>query len=126
MRKLLAIFPLSALSLMVSAALVWADDNSKPADIDNPVNDPSLTSVGGIMTKLVPTILVVAGMVAVFFIIWGGFRYMTAQGDPKAIDSARGTITQAIVGLVIILIVGVLVGLIGAVLRVNILTGAPL
>lgn len=111
---------------MVSAALVWADDNSKPADIDNPVNDPSLTSVGGIMTKLVPTILVVAGMVAVFFIIWGGFRYMTAQGDPKAIDSARGTITQAIVGLVIILIVGVLVGLIGAVLRVNILTGAPL
>ena len=35
------------------------------------------------------------------FIIWGGIRYNTSAGDPGKISSAKNTITNAIVGLVI-------------------------
>ena len=44
---------------------------------------------------------VIAGFVAVFFIIKGGFSYMTSGGDPNGISAAKKSITNAIVGLII-------------------------
>ncbi len=37
----------------------------------------------------------------VFFIIWGGFQFMTSQGDPNTAAKARQTIINAAIGLVI-------------------------
>jgi hypothetical protein len=45
-----------------------------------------------------------AGIILFILLIVGGFKYITSGGDPKAIDSAKGTITSAITGLVIILV----------------------
>ena len=62
-------------------------------------------------------VLTLAGFSVVIMLIVGGFRYISARGDPKALQSARGTITWAIVGLVFIilafLIVDFLAGFIG-------------
>lgn len=44
------------------------------------------------------------GLIAVGFIIWGGFKYMLAQGDPNKIISAKKTIINSIIGLVIAII----------------------
>jgi len=33
----------------------------------------------------------------------GGFKFITSGGDPKAVESAKNTLTHAIIGLVIIL-----------------------
>lgn len=63
------------------------------------------SSVGEVFSTLLPTIFTIAGMLALIFLIWGGIRYMTARGDPKAADAARATITSAVVGLLIILFV---------------------
>lgn len=60
-------------------------------------------SIGEIISKLIAPIFVLAGMVALLFLIWGGIRYMTARGDPKAVESARGIITSAIIGVLIVL-----------------------
>lgn len=43
-----------------------------------------------------------AGIAAFIMLIVGGFKYLTAGGDPKAAESARNTITYAILGLVLI------------------------
>lgn len=43
----------------------------------------------------------------------GGIRYILASGDPKALDSARSTITYALIGLVIVLLSVVLVNIVG-------------
>lgn len=45
-----------------------------------------------------------AGIFAFLMIIVGGFKYITAEGDPKATASARATITWAILGLVVLII----------------------
>lgn len=54
--------------------------------------------------------LVIAGYVAVFFIIKGGFLYITAQGEPSNLTSAKQTITNAIIGLIIALLSSAIVG----------------
>src|SRR4030066_1109042 len=60
-------------------------------------------TLGTIISDLVPFIFTVAALTAFLFLLWGGLRYMLARGDPKAVDAARSTVTNAIIGLLIIL-----------------------
>ena len=41
------------------------------------------------------------GIVAVIFVIIGGFKYMTSQGEPGRVQQAKNTILYALIGLVI-------------------------
>lgn len=50
------------------------------------------------------TILSVAALIAVAFIIIGGFRYITAGGDEEGAESGKKTLTNAIIGLVIVIL----------------------
>ncbi len=51
--------------------------------------------------NIVQALMVIVAYVAVFFIIKGGFGYMTSAGSPEGMASARKTITNAVIGLVI-------------------------
>jgi len=42
-------------------------------------------------------------LLATAFIAIGGFKYMSSQGDPKATDAARKTLTNAIIGFIIVI-----------------------
>lgn len=53
---------------------------------------------------LVNFALTAAGAVAVFFIVWGGFKFIRSGGDPKQVEGARQSITYAIIGLVVVLL----------------------
>lgn len=53
--------------------------------------------VGGIITLL----LIVAVVVSLFFLVWGGIRWTMSGGDQAKVQSARSTIIAAIVGMVI-------------------------
>lgn len=52
-------------------------------------------------------------MVAVGFIIFGGFQYMLSQGEPERTKGARSTILNALIGLAISLSAVAIVNLIG-------------
>lgn len=54
-----------------------------------------------------------AGMVAIGFVIYGGFQFITSQGEPEASKRARQTIINAIIGLVIALFATALVAFVG-------------
>lgn len=58
-------------------------------------------NIGGIVGAAVTFILVIAVLIALFFLIFGGIRWITSGGDKAKVDSARQTITAAIIGLVI-------------------------
>mgnify|MGYP000939973488 CR=1 FL=1 len=47
--------------------------------------------------------LTVAGLVAVVFIIIGGFQYIMSQGNEETSKKAQKTLTFAVIGLVIVL-----------------------
>jgi hypothetical protein len=78
-------------------------------------------SIGDILTDLMDSIFVLASMIALLFLIWGGIRYMIARGDPKAIESARNTVTSAIIGLLVVLLSAAIFFLISSVFKIKIL-----
>lgn len=63
----------------------------------------------GVLTKAVSLVAIVTGVVAVVMIIIGGFKFVTASGDPANVKSAKNTILFAIVGLVVAAIGGAII-----------------
>lgn len=45
-----------------------------------------------------------AGIAVFIMIIIGGFQYLTAGGDPKKAESAKNTLTYAILGLALLIL----------------------
>lgn len=44
-----------------------------------------------------------AGLAVFVMFLVGGFKYLTSAGDPKATESAKNTLTYAVLGLVLII-----------------------
>lgn len=66
------------------------------------------SDVGGISSFIwrivlngVEMAIVIIAYIAVFFILFGGFLYMTGGATPGQLEKARKTITNAVIGLVI-------------------------
>ena len=62
----------------------------------------TLACIPIIIKNVVTAALVFAGIIAVALIIFAGAKYITSKGDQAKIDSAKKTITWAVVGLLII------------------------
>lgn len=62
--------------------------------------DP-LTGPNGTLTKVASALALVAGIVAVIFVIVGGIKYIFSGGDSSATSSAKNTILYALIGLVV-------------------------
>lgn len=67
-------------------------------------------SIGGVVqiTCIIPLVanviraVVALGAVALFvMLLAGGFNFLFSAGDQKKLEAARGTVTQAIVGIII-------------------------
>ena len=57
--------------------------------------------LGSIIGAIVTFLLILIAVVALFFLIYGGLRWVTSGGDKGKVDDARKTVIAAIVGLVI-------------------------
>ena len=52
--------------------------------------------------QLLDWVIGLGGLIAVAFFIWGGFKYMGARDDPKAVVGAKQTLMHALIGLIIV------------------------
>lgn len=80
---------------------------------------PNDTSISGFILKIINIALAVAGLVAVLFLIIGGFRYITSAGNEETAEQAKKIITNAIIGIVIIILSFVIVRVISNALTTN-------
>lgn len=71
----------------------WVNNQCVDPDDDRTLPD-FLRSVSNILIFIV-------GSIAILMVIIGGLRYVLAQGDSNAINSAKNTILFAIIGLVL-------------------------
>lgn len=46
--------------------------------------------------------LLLVGVLALGFVVYGGFVYITSRGDEREVESAKATITKAVTGIVVI------------------------
>ncbi len=61
--------------------------------------DPS--QLGVIIGRVITILLIAAVLIALFFLIWGGIRWILSGGDKAKVEAAQKTIVSAIIGLVI-------------------------
>ena len=93
--------------------------NGDPCAIIGPLKDGSLDiakAAPRIGLAIIEILLRISGMVAVGFIIYGGFRYLTSQGEPEAYKNAQKTVINALVGLVIAILAVTIVSFVGGAL----------
>lgn len=60
------------------------------------------------VAPIISTLCIVASLVCIFFLINGGYAYMTSAGKPEQLDHAKRLLKNALIGLVIVLAAGVL------------------
>lgn len=73
-----------------------------------------------IITNVTDILITIGGLVAVGFVIFGGFKYVLSSGNSEQANAARSTIINAAIGVIIVIAGKVIVGAI-----FNQLTGSP-
>lgn len=63
-----------------------------------------INSLSGLMQNFLIIIFIIAIILTLFFLIFGGFKWITSQGEKEEVEKARGTIIAAVLGLVIVLL----------------------
>lgn len=69
-------------------------------DMDT-LRDKGLGVVWVVVLNIIDIVLRIMGIMAVGFIIYGGYRFLTSAGSPDKAAAARDTILKAVIGLVI-------------------------
>lgn len=73
-------------------------------------------SLGDIVAATFPWIFGLSGTGLLLYLLYGGFHLMTSGGDPKAIQEAKGKITNSLIGFIIIFLAYWIVQILGQVL----------
>lgn len=62
----------------------------------------NISADGALIQTLLTLAFVVATLIALAFLIYGGIKWITSGGDKSAVEGARNMIVAALVGLVIV------------------------
>jgi hypothetical protein len=54
-----------------------------------------------VLIRLLDFVLLLIGGLAVMFAVWSGFQYITSAGDPEKATTARSTLTNVVIGVVV-------------------------
>lgn len=87
---------------------------AQKAEVNNPIDacpddksfkvlcDLGAGNFGAILGPLITLIFVIAILISLGFLIFGGIRWITSGGDKGGVEGARNIIVAALVGLVIV------------------------
>lgn len=113
---------ITALSLSTAAYLSLAFPALAQGALPNEINPcPAGTQFnslcglnfsGGLVGSIITVAFIVAALIALGFLIFGGIKWITSGGDKAGVEGARNTIVAALVGLVIVFLAYFLIQLI--------------
>jgi uncharacterized membrane protein len=83
---------------------VFAQESAPTAAGKATINNPlAIYSFQALMLKLMDIVTVLGSIVVIFFIIYSGFKFVAARGNPGEIEKARNTFFATIIGAAILL-----------------------
>lgn len=106
--------------LMVSPSLALAQEVDL-TKIDTRYQDISGINAQSVLSFVINAILIIAGLIAFLFLLWGGVQWILAGGDKEGTEKARKRITNALIGLAIVFSAYALAYLVNTIFGVNIL-----
>lgn len=104
------------------------------AQITNPVipgafGNPQ-QSGGQNLASVIPAAITLAFVIGalIFFamLVWGAIQWISSGGDKQALEGARGRITNALIGIVLLFAAFAIIGVIQTFFHIHILTGINL
>jgi Na+/melibiose symporter-like transporter len=98
--SLVAVAP-AVIPSVADAQLVNSFVNNCPADTGVRCSEGSIAAI---FRLIINWALAIAFIAAVIMLIWGGFRYITSAGNDEQAKAGRGTIVNALIGIVIIVL----------------------
>ena len=96
-------FVATGVSFLSLTSFAYADTICATGQFRNLCN-LKLNAANNIVGAIMTIILGLALALALIFLSWGGVRWIMSGGDKAKIEQARGTITAAIIGLVLALL----------------------
>ena len=72
------------------------------AGIANVDNVATIQGLEGVFENVIGVALGFAAIALFIMLLVGGFKYITSGGNPKSLESARKTLTYAILGMVLV------------------------
>jgi len=105
MKRLLINTSAAIAGFMVSLPLPAHAADDLP--VITPITDGDADTIITAIQNVVTWLFALAGALAVAYLIWGGIQYIT--GGAKGAEAAKGTIINAIIGIVVIVLAYVIV-----------------
>lgn len=68
--------------------------------VKNPLE--GVDSLEKLIAKIVKAALGLTAVLAVAYVVYGGFLYISSQGDPKQLEAGKQAIIGAVIGIVVI------------------------
>ncbi len=79
-----------------------------------PIEGPlqGINNIADLINRILPFFITAAGIILFFVFIWGGYDFISSQGNAEKIKSAQAKITTGIIGFVLLIVSYLLVRLI--------------
>jgi len=88
------VFAIAAPALAAVSQEGWNVDNLKATNLpDRPISE--------IMLTFIDWAIIIIGLLCIVIFIYGGFLYLTAQGETDKIETAKKVLIYAIIGVVV-------------------------
>lgn len=92
------------MKLVEKAIAAVGDTNQSAFDFLRPTPANSSASAFSVISRVIDIILIVAGALAVIYLIYSGILYITAAGNPDSAKKGQQGIINAVIGIVIIVL----------------------
>lgn len=79
-----------------------------------------LSDLADVFRSVIGKLLAFGGIVLLIVLLIGGFKYLTAGSDPKAVESAKKTLSSAIIGIVLVVASYLIISLIQQITGANV------
>ncbi len=104
------LYTLVAISLLATPTLALAQGlGGDVTEFTGTAAGTDVTDLVVAITTIVNALLALVAIIAVVFIVIGGVRYITSQGDEDAVALAKNTIIYSIIGLIVVILSAVLI-----------------
>lgn len=80
---------------------------------------PATTPLGDIISNLVKIAFVVASLLVLAMLIFGGIQWIISGGDKEAVGKARSRIIAALIGLAVLALTFLIINIIGNILGIG-------
>lgn len=97
--------------------------NFGPQQVKAPSGIPTggLDYLQAVLSNFLTIFLIAGAFFLVIYIVWAGMQWISSGGDKQKVATARGRITAAIIGFIIMMIAVFLINAVGYFFRVNLL-----